>query len=236
MSKGSLTRLANVWKASVNEVLDRLEQPEKMVRQYGRDLETAVEASATALAQATVSLRRTERRLALAGADVGRLERQAEDAMLAGDEAGARSILARKAGVDASMSSLELAVEEGRTAVEGLRVELDTLRGRLQEIRNREGALVARYQATRSHRGVETGSVAGQLGQGEEAVRQWERANDKIEAAEVEAEIYRQMAPPAKATAPDVGKIEDELEALRSKVSSGKANSSKVNSGESVAT
>ena len=43
MAKKSLDRLVNIWKSNVNDLLDKMEDPEKMVRQLVRDMEVGVD-------------------------------------------------------------------------------------------------------------------------------------------------------------------------------------------------
>ena len=220
MNKNSLARLAGIVKANVNEVLDRFEDPEKMVRQYGRDLEDAVEDTATALARATVGVRRLERQIEQARDQVRIAGERAEAAVRGGDEATARTALEAKAAGEQRLAGTEDALAEGRGTVDELRRELTQLRQRLQEVRDREAALAGRFRAVKARQGVEPAVAATDVERarhrGATAIREWERANEKVEAAEAEAEIYREMAPPAPvAPSPD---IEAELTALRRKI------------------
>ena len=50
MERGSLERLTTIWKANFNQLLDRMEDPEKMVRQFVRELEEEVDKAARAAA------------------------------------------------------------------------------------------------------------------------------------------------------------------------------------------
>ena len=52
MARGSLERLTTIWKANFNHLLDRMEDPEKMVRQFVRDMEDEVDKAARAAASA----------------------------------------------------------------------------------------------------------------------------------------------------------------------------------------
>lgn len=221
MNKHSLTRLAGIVKANVNEVLDRFEDPEKMVRQYGRDLEDAIEETAIALAKATVGLRRLERQETQAREQGDVAGARAEESVRAGEEEAARAALAAKAAAEQRLVAIGGALAEGRGAVEELRGELATMRQRLQEVRDREATLVGRFRATQAHHRIEPAVAVGAVEQarrrGESAIRQWERANEKVEAAEAEAEIYREMAPPPEPAAPPPD-IEAELTELRRKV------------------
>ena len=55
MSKGTLDRIAAIWRANVNEVLDQLEDPEKLVPQLVRDMEDSVDRAVAALGKAVAN-------------------------------------------------------------------------------------------------------------------------------------------------------------------------------------
>ena len=42
MAKGVFSRMADILKANINELLDRAEEPDKMIRQMVREMEEAV--------------------------------------------------------------------------------------------------------------------------------------------------------------------------------------------------
>lgn len=222
--KGSLSRLTDIWRAGVNDVLERLEDPEKMARQYGRDLEYAVEQTVAALAQAKVSVRTLEKKKATADQGIATWARQAEEAMAAGDEAGARAGLERKAVCQRQADDIAAALAESQETVETLQLELEKLRARLAEAQNRQGALAARYRAARGQGRVGEDPLAAKPPLGADAVAQWERANEKVEAAEIEAELHRQMAGQGPAdhgreeAAKRAAQVDAELAQLRDKV------------------
>ena len=58
---GAIERLAAIWKANLNEVLDRIEDPAKMVDQIVRDAERAVDQAVDSLVKARATKRRLER-------------------------------------------------------------------------------------------------------------------------------------------------------------------------------
>ena len=60
---GAIERIATIWKANLNEVLDRIEDPAKMVDQIVRDAERAVDQAVDSLVKARANKRRLERDL-----------------------------------------------------------------------------------------------------------------------------------------------------------------------------
>ena len=61
---GALSRMANVVRAEVNEVLNRIEDPKKMVRQMIWELQAEVDDALAAVAHAIANERLLDRRLA----------------------------------------------------------------------------------------------------------------------------------------------------------------------------
>ncbi|MBT4098635.1 MAG: hypothetical protein HOE86_13370, partial [Gemmatimonadetes bacterium] len=54
----TLNRITHIVRSNVNEVLDRLEDPEKMVRQMVRDMEATVDRAVGAVSTAVADQRR----------------------------------------------------------------------------------------------------------------------------------------------------------------------------------
>jgi phage shock protein A len=203
MSKNSLERLAAIWRANVHELLDRLEDPEKMVQQLVRDMEDSVNKAVAAVGQAVAEQRRLEKERERNNLKMREWQEKAEHALQGGDEEYARQALAHKAHLAQANAALEPAMVQSVETVARLRVHLDELRDRLQEARGRQKTLVARYRAGRLHGGAEAmaGSQEGALGkvaQIEERVRAHEqdfaRFEEKVEAAVAQAELHREMA------------------------------------------
>ena len=57
----SKDRVAEIWKSNINDLLDSLEAPEKMARQFVRDMEEEVDQAAASVAAAVANERRLER-------------------------------------------------------------------------------------------------------------------------------------------------------------------------------
>ncbi|MEW6752771.1 MAG: PspA/IM30 family protein [Candidatus Latescibacterota bacterium] len=236
MAKGNLERLVSAWKASVGEVLDRLEDPAKMVRLTVRDMETSVERAVHAAAGATASLRRLEQQQERLRAEQARLQQQAETCLAQGDEAGARAALAQGTEVSLELEVVALGVEESRRAAGELRTQARELRLRLQEARAREGSVVARLQAGRPSQ-----APGGSGGEEElepflrfERLAEKARAHEadlarlehKVDSAVAEAEVYEELDVQGRAARQarrlDVERrVEEELAALRRRLRSG---------------
>jgi phage shock protein A len=222
MARGSLDRIAAIWRSNINELLDQMEDPEKMVRQLVRDMEEEVNKAARAAAGAMANQRRLEREYEGNQTRIRTLQQQAEGAVGEGDEESARRVLERKAVEVSAAAVTGAALEEGRLAAVQLRQQLDELKAGLSEARNRQGALIGRFQATRKQSRSGAGGVEG-LTRLEERIsdhkNEFERLVQQVETAEAEAEIQQELAAEQRHQTLDPGeRVKDELAALKKKV------------------
>ena len=61
MAKGTFARMADILKSNINELLDRAEDPEKMIRQMVREMEEAVNKATASVGTAVANNKRLER-------------------------------------------------------------------------------------------------------------------------------------------------------------------------------
>ena len=147
MVKTTLSRISNIVRSNVNELLDQLEDPEKMVRQMVRDMEGDVDQVTSAVGTAVAGVRRLQKEQENQRARSGQLQVRAGQALYAGDEELARQILGRRVLLDQAADDLEPALVEGRLTVERLKSQLISLRADLDDARNRQSSLIAKIRA-----------------------------------------------------------------------------------------
>ena len=204
MAKGSISRIADIIRSNVSEVLDQLEDPEKLVRQAIRDMEGDVERATGSVGAAVANQRRLERQCERAQQRAKEWAKKAEEAVAAGNEEEARQALQRKALYEQTAEQLVGPLEESRVTAEQLRTQLHEMRAQLQEARNRQGNLIARYQAGRA--GVEVqpepsgvgGNAFADFRHLEQRISEhegeFERMRQKVDTAEAVAEAQRELA------------------------------------------
>ena len=84
MAKGTFERMADILKSNINEVLDRAEDPEKMIRQMIREMEEAVNKATASVGTAVANQKRLERYHNEKASQVSDWQRKAERAVEAG--------------------------------------------------------------------------------------------------------------------------------------------------------
>ena len=234
MARNSIDRITDIWKSNVNELLDRLEEPEKMARQLVRDMEEEVDRAAASVAAAVANQRRLERECETHQIRSQEWQQRAERTLATGDEEGARQALERKTRSDRAAEEVQPALEESRQVAAELREQLRELGARLREARRRQGALIARYQAAQARGGsarqpAGTGDVRTDFQRLEQQIRTHERAFERlveqVEKAEARAEVQQELAGEWGREEPQIQeleageRVEEELAELKRKAS-----------------
>ena len=200
---GALSRMANVVRAEVNEVLNRIEDPKKMVRQMIWDMQAEVDDALAAVAHAIANERVLDRRLAQKREEAALWTRKAEAAVDAGEEELARKALVQKVAADEAISALQKARAEAEVATQTLKDRAADLKAKLATARTQQGVLALRMRAARARRDVAMVDV--------QARSRYDEFVDEVTRDEVAAEIYAEMA------ASDDGQLKEEFARLEQK-------------------
>ena len=197
-------RFTRIVRSHLDGFLDRLEDPERMIRQAIREMEEAVDRGIEAVAAAVAHQRRLEKQEARLRAGIRRWQEEAGQAVEAGDEPRARQALGQKARLVRSLEALVPVLEEARDTSVRLRARLEEMQRRLREARNRRGSLIARYRAAcpgPDRRPASSSAWADPFERFERIERQVRareaelaRFAEQVDVAEAEADLYQEMA------------------------------------------
>ncbi len=185
MVKSTLGRIGHILSSSVNDALDRLEDPEKQVRQLIRDMEAAIEDAIRSVSTAVADERRLARRCEEDERQVKKLDKLARRAIESGDESLARAMTVRRLAYE--QASAVDALGESRDTVTRLKTQLTEMRCNLQQARDRQGSLIARIRAARSMPGWSTTATA----QKEDPYADFQRLACKLDRSREELEHLR---------------------------------------------
>ncbi|KGK82402.1 phage-shock protein [Desulfosporosinus sp. HMP52] len=201
---GLFKRVSDNIRANLNSLLDKAEEPEKMLDQYLRDMEEDI-----ADAEATVA-----RQLAVAW----KFKAQLDDALAMVEKRGGQAIealnrdredLARKALEDkkinkAKAEDYQLQYQNCNSIAEKLRSELKEMKHEYEKLRIKRDALVSRVQAAKAQKEI-YGVMNGFGTDGSR--RNFDRMAEKVLRMEAEAYVARDLSEKAKS-------LDQELEAL----------------------
>lgn len=140
-------RINDLITANLNDLLDRVEDPERLLKQVIREMEEAVNRTRETVVDAIASEKRLQMERDQQKTQAGEWLKRAEDALRQGNEALARSALARKQEYERTADSLGTSWQAARTTSERLKSELKSLENKLEEAQHKRSTLVARQRA-----------------------------------------------------------------------------------------
>lgn len=187
---GIFNRITDIFKANVNDALDKAEDPEKMIKQMVIEMEESVNKATLAVAQAIANEKSLERKVEKAKHDSIEWEKKAMTALQSNREDLAKAALEKKAISDKNANDLIPIFEQAKTTSNKLRTQLNTLKSKLEEARSRQSTLIARSQAAKAQKQIAQ-SVSGV---GSDAFGKFDKFEGKIEKLEAEASAYEELA------------------------------------------
>ncbi len=188
---GIFDRMGDLLRANVNDLLDRAEDPEKMVKQIIIDMEQQIREATQALGQAMASERQAAKQLENAKASSLDWENKAKMALQAGNQELARKALSNKVTVDGNIQSFQTAYDQITAQTAELRSRVEILKGKLEEARMRQNMLVARAQMADAQKNVAT-TLSGT--NTDSAFSKLDKMERKIEGKEAQAEAFAAMS------------------------------------------
>lgn len=187
---GIFKRISDIFRSNANDALDKMEDAEKMLKQMVLDMEESINKATVAIAQAIANEKSLERKIEKARSDSKDWENKARQALSANREDLARQALEKKSIADRNLADLIPTYEQARESSNKLREQLNQLKAKLDDAKNRQSTLVARSQAAKATREINK-SLSGI---GTDAFADFDKYEEKILKLESEAEAYGQLA------------------------------------------
>ncbi len=182
-------RLRDLTVASVNDVIDSLEDPAVMLAQYMRDMEAEIGRVEVAVARQVAMEKKFRQQWEEALAMVQKRDRQASLAVMEGEDELARRALLDKKQYQARAAEYEELCHTTREAAQQLRERLAELKDEFYQLRSKKYQLLTRAQVARTQKHLNQ-LVTG-IGS-ETASRGFARMEEKVMRMEAEAQISGQ--------------------------------------------
>ena len=162
---GILDRFGDIIKANVNAVLDKMEDPAKMIDQYLRDMMEDLAEVKRETAGVMAEETRTRRQLEDNQKEVARYQELAKKALTAGNEGDARVFLEKKQQLEQQGAALQAAYDMARGNAEKMRQLHDKLTADISQLQTRRQAVKAKVAVARTQEKVNQYSAAGDRAQ-----------------------------------------------------------------------
>ncbi len=148
------SRLADLLKANVNDLIDRAEDPEKMVKQIVIDMEEQLQKAVQGLGTVMASVRQVEKQLKKAQEESKLWEGRAKEALNSSKEDLAKKAIQNKLEADEDVKQYEEIHAGISNQLSILRGQVDILKEKLVEARTRQSMLIARDKVAEARKEV----------------------------------------------------------------------------------
>jgi phage shock protein A len=224
---GILTRFKDIMASNINALLDKAEDPEKMIDQYMRNLESDLGKVKAETASVMAEETRAKRELDDCNDQIAKMQSYAEKALLAGNEADARSFLEKKQQLAKTQVALQKAYDIAHDNSTKMRQMHDKLVKDMDTLEARRTSIKATMKAAKAQERInEVGTSFKGAGNDLEAFDRMEaKANKMLDEANAMAEL-NQSASDANIDnlaakyedVPSNQAVDDELAALKAKL------------------
>jgi phage shock protein A len=158
-----LERVSTLIRANLNDLVDKAEDPEKMIKQVILDMENQLLQVKTQVAISIADQHVLERKQQENAENERQWMRRAELAVDKGDEALARSALERSMSYKNMAESFAQQVEDQKSQVENLKTALLKLQQKLVEAQSKSDMLIAQHRRSRAmNRATDASSTMGE--------------------------------------------------------------------------
>jgi len=222
---GIFSRISDIFKANVNDALDKAEDPAKMIKQMVIDMQQAIAKSTSSLATAMAQEKKMEREYKKHAKAAQDWENKAAAALNAGNEDLARKALAQKAQADTQAAQYKQMYESAAAQCSKMKEQVDTLKQKLNEARMKESTLIARSDMAKTQKQLakETGGFDANS-----RFAKFDKFEEKILKQEAEAQALTDLSSDGSASLNDEFKelaqnsqVDDDLARLRAKLNQG---------------
>jgi phage shock protein A len=186
---GIFSRLTDIVNSNINAILDRAEDPEKIIRLIIQEMEdTLVEVRSSAV-RTIAEKKELERRLAALQREAEEWQRRAELALTKGRDDLAKGALLAKARVAEAARSLETQLAQLEDGLQKQNEDIAKLQAKLADAKAREKSIAARHKTAAARLKVRTKlydeRIADAFARFEQVERTLDHLEGKVEAYDI---------------------------------------------------
>ena len=147
---GIIQRFKDIMSSNINALLDKAEDPVKMIDQYMRNLESDLGKVKAETASVMAEEARAKRELDECTEEIDKMQKYAEKAVLAGNDADAKQFLAQKANLVSRQEALQQSYTLAAENASKMRQMHDKLCSDIAELDSRRDAIKAKMQVAKT--------------------------------------------------------------------------------------
>lgn len=187
---GVFSRISDILKSNINDLLDKAEDPEKMVKQIIIDMQKELTIATQNLGKAKASERLAQKKMDDAVKVSQGWETKAKAALSQGNQEMAKQALAKKVKADDDVSAYTEMYQSISTQTEAIEDQVEVLKSKLDEAKSRQAMLIARSQMADTRKAL----AKSQGGfDGASALEKFDRMEEKIQRKEAEADAFAEI-------------------------------------------
>ncbi|MDD6136432.1 MAG: PspA/IM30 family protein [Lachnospiraceae bacterium] len=223
---GILTRFKDIMAANINALLDKCEDPEKMIDQTMRNLTKDLGEVKKETAAVMADEQRCKRELEECNKEIAKMQTYAEKALLAGNEADAMKFLEQKNTLTAKQTSLQQTYDVAAANALKMRQMHDKLVKDINELDSRRDAIKAKMKVAKTQQKLN--KMTSTMSDSASSIGAFERMEAKANAMLDQANAMTELnlsteestvdSLAAKYDAAPDAAVKDELEALKAKM------------------
>jgi phage shock protein A len=185
-----LERVATLVRANLNDLIDKAEDPEKLIKQVILDMQNQLLQVKTQVAISIADQHVLEKKLRESEEAEQQWQRRAEMAVDRKDDTLARAALERAMGYQSTTQSFRQQVEDQKTQVENLKTALLKLQQKLDEAQSKSVMLIAQHRRSRAlGKATDAGMAMGDNSKSAAFDRMKSRVHHSEAAAQAKAEL-----------------------------------------------
>lgn len=188
---GILKRFKDIMASNINALLDKAEDPEKMIDQYLRDIQDDLRNVKSETATVMAEEQRCKRQLDECDAEIAKMQNYAEKALLAGNEADAMKFLEKKNQLIQKQVPLQQAYDAAAANSAKMKQLHDKLTKDVQDLNNRRDAIKAKVQVAKTQEKMN--KMVGSIGDSSASLAAFDRmeakANSMLDKANAMSEL-----------------------------------------------
>jgi len=188
---GIFSRLAQLIRSNINDLISKSEDPEKMLNQVVLDMNNQLVEAKKQVAASIADEKRLAKQAEQELANSAEWERRAMMALRAGNEDLAKEALNRKKEHDQLAATFKDQWQKQKQAVEKLKTALRMLNDKIEEAKRKKNVLIARKKRAEAQKAIQE-TMSGLKDQS--AFETFDRMSQKIDQIEAEAEAGEELA------------------------------------------